>query len=83
VRANRTYHLIHSREGLEPAFLADRERVDRVEVVSVDDGEVLLFWTVPPKLAGRLLKQLRGDLVGLEAEEFFDKWLGADGDGNL
>jgi len=80
VRANRAYHLIVSREGIEPAFLADRERMDRVEVVSVDDGEVVLFWTLAPKPTARLLRELRQDLVGLDAAEFIDKWRGADED---
>ncbi len=78
MRANRLYHLIVSRDGREPAFLSDPNRTDRIEVVSVDDGEVMLFWTVSPKQASKLLKLLRADLASLEAEEFFDKWLDAD-----
>jgi hypothetical protein len=78
MRANRAYHLIVSRAGIEPAFLADAKRLDRIEVVSVDDGEVVLYWAVEPKLASRLLKMLREDLVALEAPEFIDKWIGAD-----
>jgi hypothetical protein len=78
VKANRLYHLIVSREGHEPAFLSDPNRTDRIEVVSVDDGEVILYWDVDPKQASRLLKQLRADLASLDAEEFFDKWLDAD-----
>lgn len=78
MRANRAYELTVSRGGLEPAFLADDDRLDRIEVVSVDDGEVAFFWELPAKPAARLLKELRADLVGLEAEDFFDKWLGAD-----
>ena len=78
MRANRAYRLIVSREGLEPAFLADAKRTDRIEVVSVADGEVILYWAVEAKLASRLLKQLREDLVALEADEFIDKWIGAD-----
>ena len=78
MRANRAYDLIVSREGLEPAFLADARRRDRVEVVSVDDGEVILYWALEPKLASRLLKELRQDLVALDAESFIDKWIGAD-----
>ena len=78
MRANRAYHLIVSREGIEPAFLADRTRLDRIEVVSVDDGEVVLYWDLNAKLAARLLKELRLDLVELEAEAFIDKWIGAD-----
>jgi hypothetical protein len=78
VRANRAFHLIVSREGIEPAFLADRDRLDRIEVVSVDDGEVILFWEKPPKDASKLLRELREDLVALEADEFLAKWDGMD-----
>lgn len=78
MKANRAYRLIVSREGLEPAFLATPDRLDRIEIVSIDDGEVLFYWDVPAKLASRLLKELRADLAGLEAEAFFDKWAGAD-----
>ncbi len=78
MRANRAYELIVSRGGIEPVFLADAERLDRVEVVSLDDGEVTFFWELPAKQAARLLKELRADLIGLEAEDFFDKWVGAD-----
>ncbi|HEY1520185.1 MAG TPA: hypothetical protein VGF91_27420 [Solirubrobacteraceae bacterium] len=78
MKANRLYHLIVSREGREPAFLSDPSRIDRIEVVSVDDGEVILFWNVNAKQASKLLKLLRTDLASLEAEEFFDKWLDAD-----
>lgn len=78
MKANRLYHLIVSREGREPAFLSDPSRTDRIEVVSVDDGEVILYWNVNAKQASKLLKLLRADLASLEAEEFFDKWLDAD-----
>lgn len=78
MKANRLYHLIVSREGREPAFLSDPSRTDRIEVVSVDDGEVMLYWNVSPKQASKLLKLLRADLASLDAEEFFDKWLDAD-----
>ena len=78
MKANRAYELIVSREGLEPAFMADARRRDRVEVVSVDDGEVILYWAVEPKLASRLLRELRQDLVALDADAFIDKWIGAD-----
>ena len=78
MKANRVFHLIVSREGREPSFLADEGRVDRIEVVSVDDGEVVLYWQLPAKQARKLLKQLRTDLVGLEADEFIARWEGAD-----
>lgn len=78
MRANRVYRLIAAREGIEPAFLADPGRRDRVEVVSIEDGEVIFFWDLPAEPAARLLRELRGDLAALEAEEFFDRWVGAD-----
>ena len=78
MRANRAYELIISRGGREPAFMSDPNRTDRIEVVSVAEGEVILYWNLPPKDASKLLKLLRTDLVSLDAEEFFDKWLDAD-----
>jgi hypothetical protein len=78
MKANRAFHLIVTREGREPAFLADRGRLDRIEVVSVDEGEVVLYWDLPAKQATRLLKALRRDLVGLDAEAFLARWDGAD-----
>lgn len=78
MRANRAYELTVSRDGIEPAFLATDERLDRIEVVSIDDGEVTLYWDVPAKVASRLVKELRVDLAALDAEEFIDKWTGAD-----
>jgi hypothetical protein len=79
VKANRAFRLIVSREGREPAFMAERGRLDRIEVVSVADEEIVLYWELPVKQAARLLKQLRSDLIGLEAEEFIARWEGADG----
>ncbi|HWD84860.1 MAG TPA: hypothetical protein VG321_03845 [Solirubrobacteraceae bacterium] len=74
MRANRAYHLIVSRSGLGPAFLADDGRVDRIELVSFDDGEVVLYWRLPAKPAARMLRELRADLASLQATEFFEKW---------
>src|SRR5689334_3808437 len=56
-KANRAFELIVSRGGIEPAFMADRERLDRIEVVSIDDGEVVLFWELSAKEAVRLLRE--------------------------
>jgi hypothetical protein len=78
VKANRVLHLTVTRGGREPAFLADRTRRDRIEVVSVDDGELMLYFEAPAKEATRLVKQLREDLVAMEAEEFIAIWDGAD-----
>lgn len=74
MKANRAFELIVTRDGLEPRFLADPARLDRVEVVSVADGEVVLFWELPAKQAAKLLKQLREELVSFEAEEFKRAW---------
>jgi hypothetical protein len=78
LKANRAFELIVSRGGIEPAFLADPERLDRIEVVSIDDGEVVLYWDLPAKDASRLLRTLRTDLAGMDAEEFISAWEGAD-----
>jgi hypothetical protein len=80
LKANRAFDLIVSRGGLEPAFLANPERLDRIEVVSIDDGEVILYWDLPAKQAAKLVRSLRADLVGLEAEEFIAAWGGGDQD---
>jgi hypothetical protein len=74
VKANRAFELIVSREGLEPAFLADPRRLDRVELVSVDDGEVVLFWELPAKDASKLLRRLREELHSFDIDEFRHAW---------
>lgn len=74
MRANRAFELLVSRDGREPAFLADRRRLDRLEVVSVDTGEVVFFWELPARAAARLERQLRGDLATMEAGAFVDAW---------
>lgn len=79
MRANRVFHLQVTRGGREPAFLADQRRLDRIEVVSVADGELLLYWELPAKPAAKLVRRLRADLVGMEAAEFLAMWDGADG----
>ncbi len=78
MKANRAFHLIVSRESIEPAFMADRHRLDRIEVVAIDDGEIVLYWDLPAKRASKLLRELRADLAGLEAEEFISTWEGGD-----
>jgi len=78
VKANRVYHLTVSRGGREPRFLAGRGRTDRVEVTSIDDGELILYFKLEPKRAARLVRQLREEMASLEAEEFRSLWDGAD-----
>ena len=74
MRANRAYHVIVSREGPAPSFLADPERVDHVEVVGIESGEVELFWDCTPAAARRLSRRLKTDLAQLEADEFIAAW---------
>jgi hypothetical protein len=74
MRANRAYHLIHSRGGLGPAFLAAGTRVDRIEIVAIEDGEVVLFCELPAKPAARMLRELRTDLATLDADAFLTRW---------
>jgi hypothetical protein len=74
MKANRAYRLIVTRAGRAPALLADAERVDHIEVVEIDSGEVVLFWDRPPHAASRLARTLREELAQLEAEEFIARW---------
>ena len=74
MRANRCYELIVSRGGRGPALLADRDRRDRVEVVEIASGEVVLFWDMEPRHTRRLARALRADLSQLEAEPFLERW---------
>jgi hypothetical protein len=82
VKANRAYRLILTRGGRAPALLADTPRVDHIEVVEIDAGEVVLFWDLPPHAASRLARALRADLSQLEAQEFLARWTTVDGDAN-
>ena len=74
MRANRAFELLVCRDGREPAFLADRRRLDRLEVVSVDTGEVVFFWELPARAAAKLERQLRADLAAMDAGAFLDAW---------
>jgi hypothetical protein len=74
MRAKHAYRLIVTRAGRAPALLADAERIDHVEVVEVDSGEVILFWDRPALAASKLARALRADLAQLEAEEFLARW---------
>jgi len=78
MKANRAYRLILTRGGRAPALLADTERVDHVEIVEIDSGEVVLFWDRPPHAASRLTRALRAELSQLEAGEFLARWSTVD-----
>jgi hypothetical protein len=74
LRARDAYRLIVTRGGRAPAMFADPGRVDHVEVVDIDSGEVILFWDRPPHPASRLARALRADLAQLDAPEFVARW---------
>jgi hypothetical protein len=74
MKANRAYRLIVTRGGRAPALLADAERVDHIEIVELDGGEVVLFWDRPPHAASRLARALREELAQLDAEAFIARW---------
>jgi hypothetical protein len=74
MRANRAFRVIVRRGGLMPAFLASPERVDHVEVVEIDGGEVVFFWDCPPQTACRRTRELREDLLRYDREDFLARW---------
>ena len=78
MKANRAYRLILTRSGRAPALLADTGRLDHVEIVEIDSGEVVLFWDRPPHAASRLTRALRAELSQLEAGEFLARWSTVD-----
>jgi hypothetical protein len=74
MKAAHAYRLIVTRSGRAPALLADPTRIDHIEVVEIDSGEVVLFWDRPPHAASQLARALRTDLAQLEAEDFVSRW---------
>jgi hypothetical protein len=79
MRANRVFQLTVTRGGRRPAFL-NRRRLDRIEVSSIADSEPILYWELPAGEAAGLLRRLRADLAGTQAEEFLALWEDADRD---
>jgi hypothetical protein len=78
MKANRAYHLIHTRGSLRPARLAGGERLDLIELVCIDDGEVVLFWELPARAAVTRLRSVRTDMASLDADTFLGKWEGVE-----
>lgn len=74
MRAKDAYRLIVTRTGRGPAFLAAADRVDHIELQSVDDLEVALFWDVPARSTSRMEAELRADLERLDASAFLSRW---------
>ena len=79
MRANRAYRLIHTRGSRAPAFLSAPDRMDQVEVVSIDDGEIVLFWDVSGAEAGGFVRRIRADLSQLDADMFIERWSKVEG----
>ncbi|HEY5389338.1 MAG TPA: hypothetical protein VIJ83_02190 [Solirubrobacteraceae bacterium] len=78
MKAKAAYRLILTRGGRAPALLADAERVDHIELVEIADGEVVLFWDLPPQEASRRARVLREELTQLDAAEFLARWANVD-----
>ncbi len=78
MRASSAYRLIVRRGGRMPALLADARRVDHIEIVGIDSGEVVLFWDCPPQSASQMARRLRADLSELEDAEFLARWSTVD-----
>jgi hypothetical protein len=74
MRAGRCLRVIVRRGGLMPAFLADPDRLDHVEVVEIEGGEVVFLWDLPPQSASRVAREVREDLNLMEREDFLARW---------
>jgi hypothetical protein len=74
MKANRAYVVKVRRGGFGPAILADADRVDQIEVVQIDSGEVVLFWDTLPGQTRKLARALKSDLAQLDAVDFVLKW---------
>ena len=79
MRANRAYRLIHTRGSRGPAFLSGPDRMDQVEIVSIDDGEIVLFWDVSGAEAGGFVRRIRADMSQLDADMFIQRWSKVEG----
>ncbi len=78
--AFRSYDVIVTRTGIAPGRLAATDRYDHIEIVSVEDLEVVLFWDVPARATGRMEASLRDDLQRLEGDEFIARWSAVESD---
>jgi hypothetical protein len=78
VRAGRAFEVKHVRGGVAPVVLAAPDRIDHVEIVEIESGEVVLLWDLTPADAKRVVRRIREDLANLEATEFIAAWRAAD-----
>jgi hypothetical protein len=71
VRANRAYELKVHREG---RLFRPSERLEHIEVLEIDTGEIVLFWDTRPRETGKLARALRADLAQMDSGQFIAKW---------
>lgn len=67
-----------SQNRFEVVVRRGRDRIDAVELLDLDDGEVALFWDCSPRQARRMAEALRADLRLLEPGELLARWSAAD-----
>jgi hypothetical protein len=69
MKANRAFELIVTKGNR-----LDPNRIDHLEILEVDSGEVVLFWDTLRSQTGKLARALKRDLAQLEDEAFLAKW---------
>ena len=69
MKANRAYELIVTKGNR-----LDLNRIDHLEILELDSGEVVLFWDTLRNQTGKLARALKRDMAQLEDEEFVAKW---------
>lgn len=83
MRANRAYRLIVTKGSRGLRRFASSDRIDNLEVVEIDGGEVVLFWDCAAQDAAKMERALRADLAQMEADEFLDHWAAVGGPADL
>lgn len=72
--ASRAFEVKVTRTGIAPGRLAAPDRFDLVEVISLEEMEVVLFWDVPARDTARMEAALREELARMGDEEFLARW---------
>ncbi len=83
MRAGRAYELIVTKGGRGLRLFAAPDRVDHLEVVEIDSGEVVLFWDCHAPDAVRMERALRADLSQIDADAFLHRWTAISGPADL
>ncbi|CAB4913238.1 unannotated protein [freshwater metagenome] len=74
MRAKSAYRLIVTRTGSGSRLFGGGDAVAHVEIQSLDDLEVVLYWDVPGRSRRRLEEAIRADLETLTPDEFLARW---------